>query len=221
MASLRTEKVVRRARTASEQADQRAATPPTKRVGTGRADPDAEPAKAKRAPPMPFAGSVKVARSAKTGKIISAGQAAAEPDTTVVEAVARKPKKGKFVIPKNLAAVADLYKVTKDRRLAMEKEAAAVGEEEAALKKHLIDNLPKSQAGGITGKIARAEITKRDVPTVEDESAFMSFAKRKGNDDLVKTVPVMSAVQERWKAGKAVPGIGKFTVVSISLTKVK
>ena len=45
-------------------------------------------------------------------------------------------------IPKSLAAVADLYYETKERRLAIEREAKKIAEDEALLKQHLIDNLP-------------------------------------------------------------------------------
>ena len=142
--------------------------------------------------------------------------------TAVSETVPAKPKKpGKFKIPTKLAEVADLYYTTRDRRLAMEKEAESVKAEEAQLREHLINNLPKSQAGGIAGKLARVEIKKRDVPKLADEKKFMKFAKKPGNEDLVKETMVVSAVQQRWEAGKAIPGVETFTIVSLSVSKLK
>lgn len=133
----------------------------------------------------------------------------------------KAPKAEKFKIPKKLAEVADLYYQTRDERLAKEKEAAAIQEREKLLKDYLIDNLPKSQAGGITGKLARVEISKRPVPALEDPKKFFAYAHRKGNEDLVKETMVQSSVQARWEAGKTVPGVGTFTVIGLSLHKLK
>jgi hypothetical protein len=130
-------------------------------------------------------------------------------------------KRKKLRIPKKLAEVADLYYATRMRRLAMEKEAELEKADESALREYIINNLPKSQAGGIAGKKARVEIKKRNVPRIEDERKFYRYAHRKGNEDLVKETMVQSAVQARWEAGKAVPGIEAFTIVSLSLHKLK
>ena len=132
-----------------------------------------------------------------------------------------KAKAAKFKIPKSLAEAADLYYQTRERRLNMEKDAKEVQEQEAALREHLIANLPKSQAGGIAGKVARVEIKKRNVPQLADERKFFAYAHRKGNEDLVKESMVVSAVQARWEAGKSVPGVDTFTIVSLSVSKLK
>lgn len=186
-----------------------------------------KPAPAKRAAKLTDAEvigggkKVKVNRSAKTGRVVSKAVAQANPDTTVTETVTRKGKKPAFKIPKALAEAVDLYKTTRDLRLAEQKRVDEIAEQEKLLKQHIIDTLPKSQANGIAGKLARAEITKRNVPIIEDERKFFAYAHRKGNEDLVKESMVVSAVQARWEAGKAVPGIGTFTVVNLSLTTLK
>lgn len=133
----------------------------------------------------------------------------------------RAPKRKKLKIPKSLAAAADLYYETRTRRLDMEKDAEQVRKDEAELREHLINNLPKSQAGGIAGKKARVEISKRNVPKISNEKKFFAYAHRKGNEDLVKETMVVSAVQARWDEGKVVPGIEAFTVVGLSLHKLK
>jgi len=124
-------------------------------------------------------------------------------------------------IPRNLAAVADLYKTVRDKRLAIEKEAQKVQNDERQLREHLINNLPKSKIGGISGKVARVEIVTKEIPMMEDRDAFFKAAKRKGNEDLVTQTLNAAAVRERWNAGKDVPGVGKHYAVTLSLHTVK
>lgn len=122
-------------------------------------------------------------------------------------------------MPKTLAEVADLYYVTRDKRLTMEKEAAKIQQDETALKEYLIANLPKSKAEGVAGKLCRVQITRRDVPKLADPKKFYAFAARKGNEDLAKESMVASAVQARWENGIKVPGVEAFTLISLSLNK--
>jgi len=160
-----------------------------------------------------------ISRDAKTGKLVDKATAKAKPDTTVNEKVSVKVNKRKLVIPKTLAGAADALYETKKQRLAAQNEIKPLAEFETALKEHLIQNLPKSEANGAIGKVAKAQVVKKDIPRIEDEKKFMAFAKKKGNEDLLKIVPNMEAIQERWEAKKAVPGVGSFTVVTISSTK--
>ena len=184
-------------------------------------------AKGKNKRPAPAKSSAKkvavkkVTRSsdAKTGRTVTKDFAKNNPDTTVTEKVKSKKSSG-HKLPKTLAQAADQLYTTKHDRLAAEKEfVKPLVEFEKELKNYLIDNLPKSEANGISGKVANAKIVNKEVPTIEDEAAFMRFAKKKGNEDLLVVKPNMEAILERWDAGKAIPGVGKFTVVTVSSTK--
>lgn len=124
-------------------------------------------------------------------------------------------------IPKSLAAVADLYYATREKRLAMEKEAAAVQAQEGELREYLINNLPKSMAGGIQGKLARVEVKTKEVPQLENRDKFFKFAMRKGNEDLVSMRMNDKAVKARWENKKTVPGVSVFKAVTLSVHKVK
>ena len=101
------------------------------------------------------------------------------------------------------------------------------------LSDHLIDELPKSQAAGITGRVARATITTKTVPSLKDFEALCRWvlkesarhAKRKDGLELepfsVFTRALSAeAVAERWDLGLVVDGVEPFTVVSVSLNKV-
>lgn len=177
----------------------------------------------------PFSGAKKartVVRDATTGKLTSKDAAKNNPKGTVVEKVNTddvivKVKKSALKMPKSLAGCADALYVTKQRRLAAQKEIAPLGEFEKELKEYLINNLPKSQAEGISGKVANAKIVRKEIPFIEDEAKVLAFAKKPGNEDLIKISINMEAVQARWEEGKTVPGVGKHTVVTVSSTKLR
>ncbi len=82
----------------------------------------------------------------------------------------------------------------------------------------------KMKRQGVTsGKATHAQgsIVKRTVFSVEDWDEFFQFAKRKGNEDLFQKSCSSTAIREREEDGIKVPGIKKFTKVSISVTKLR
>jgi len=161
-----------------------------------------------------------VARSAKTGKLVSKAEAKAKPETTVVEAV--KPAKIKIgKIPTGLGACADLLYRVREERLNMQRDVKEYEDFEKELKRHLIDNLPKSDATGAAGKVARVQIEVEAQPVVEDWDKFYTHIKKKGEFDLLNRAVNRAAVRERWDAGKPIPGVGKFNATKVSVTKVR
>lgn len=134
--------------------------------------------------------------------------------------VAPKVEKPKFKFPKSMGVCADRLYDIKNLRLAQQKIVDALEEEEKALKKHIIDNLPKSQQSGAAGKIARVTISGKDVPQVEDWTKFHAYVKKTGAFELLQKRLSDTAINERWDEGKDVPGVKKFNVVSVSLNKI-
>jgi hypothetical protein len=68
-----------------------------------------------------------------------------------------------FKIPTSLAQCADLlYKLEKER-YALQHQAEDLKKKETLLTEHLINNLPKSDATGVVGKVARAVIKEREI----------------------------------------------------------
>ena len=123
-------------------------------------------------------------------------------------------------IPKQLAACADELYSTREARLALQKQVEALEEREKALKAHLIENLPKSLASGVAGKLARATVVSKEVPQVEDwdklhkhilKTKDFSFLQRRLADGVIKEI---------WEDGKQVPGVKAFNAVTVSLSKV-
>lgn len=126
----------------------------------------------------------------------------------------------KVTIPKrDLGACVDLYEEARRRRLEIQGEAQSFAELESRLREFLIDNVGKSNTAGVTGRTHRVSVKVKSVPRIEDEAKFMAAAKRKGNEDLLKQTINDAAIRERWDAGKTIPGVGTFEVVSLSLNK--
>jgi hypothetical protein len=140
--------------------------------------------------------------------------------TNVIPIKPRAAKAKPFVPPKQLAQCADLLYTTRQDRLALEKEVEALKARETTLREHLIENLPKSQASGVSGRVANAKIETKEIPQVKDWDLFYKHVKRTGDFELMQRRLSDAAVKERWEAGKKVPGVEVFTATVVSCTKV-
>ena len=126
----------------------------------------------------------------------------------------------KYKFPKALGACADKLFELRNKRLAEQKKVDEIAAEETALKNHIIENLPKSEASGVAGKLARVTVVTKQVPQVKDWDAFYKYVKKTGSFDLMQKRLIYGAIKERWEAGKEVPGVGHFNAVSVSINKV-
>lgn len=122
--------------------------------------------------------------------------------------------------PKHLGACADLLFELRAKRLAGQKAVDAVEMDEKALKAHIIDTLPKSEASGVAGKLARVTVVTKVVPQIKNWDAFTAYIKETGQFDLMQHRLTASAIEERWESGVDVPGVEHFNVVTLSLNKV-
>jgi len=124
-----------------------------------------------------------------------------------------------YKFPKTLGACADrLYKL-RQQRLDEQKRVDAIAAEEVALKSYIIDTLPKSEASGVAGRYARVTVVTKHVPQVDDWDALYKYVVRTKSWDLLQRRVNPAAVQARWDDHKAVPGVGEFTVVNLSINK--
>lgn len=131
-----------------------------------------------------------------------------------------KPPKPKFTIPKLLGAAVDLLYTTRQTRLAEQKGIAEYKVIETAIQEHLIAELPKSQATGTSGKLANARIVTQAAPAVEDWDLLYAYVRKHKRFDLLQRRLNEEAVKEMWDNGEAVPGVGVFNVVKVSVTKI-
>ena len=125
------------------------------------------------------------------------------------------------VIPKTLAAAADLYYQIREKRLELERQAAAEKDFETELKEHLIASLTKDTTG-VAGKLCRVSAQNKVVPQVKDWELFYAYVAKnrsKGGFAMLNKAVNAKAVSEVWSAGKAVPGVEPFTTVVLSVNK--
>jgi hypothetical protein len=124
-----------------------------------------------------------------------------------------------FKFPKALGACADKLFELRNKRLEMQKAVDLVAKEESALKTHIIDNLPKSQASGVAGKLARVSITSKEIPQVKDWTVFYEYVRKTKQFDLMQRRLSDGAVKDRLDEGINIPGVELFNAVSVSINK--
>lgn len=127
-----------------------------------------------------------------------------------------------MAIPKTMGACADkLYKL-REKRYDLSRQIKEIEAEEAEIKDYIINNLSKQESNGVSGKIANVRVKTENVPVVEDWEAFYKYVSRTKSFDMLQRRINTKAVRERIEdkkdfASKA--GIGSFTTVSVSITK--
>ena len=126
-----------------------------------------------------------------------------------------------YKFPKAIGACADKFYKLRQNRRELQNSVKTMKEEESAIMQYIIDNLPKSEASGVQGKIARATVIVKEKPIVKDQSSFRKYLNRSKRFDLACALqPSAPAIREMWEDGKDIPGIEKFNVVTVSLNKV-
>ena len=122
-------------------------------------------------------------------------------------------------IPKTLGACADKLYALGESRKALMVQVAALEEQEKALKNHLIETLPKSDAQGVMGKRAKVSIVTKRVPTASDWDQFYRHVLKTKDFSLMQRRLSEPAIREHWEAGEKIPGVEPFNVVKCSITK--
>jgi hypothetical protein len=143
----------------------------------------------------------------------------------VVEKKTTQKEKKETVIklPKTSAACVDRLYLVRQERLDLqkkfEKSIDSLKKEEAALEEKLINDLPKGEASGIAGKVARGSIVTKPVPVAQNWDELYAHIKKTGSFELLQRRLSDTAIKERWEANKTIPGVGIFNKVSVSLNK--
>lgn len=130
-----------------------------------------------------------------------------------------KAQPSKFKLPSTLGACADLWHDIREERLRLQKLVDAEEAKETTIREHFLRTLSDSEGGavGLRYKVTKDRGTK---PVVKDWDAFWKYVlKNKATEFLQRRVSD-GAIQERWDAGKQIPGVEPFQYVKFSLTKV-
>lgn len=129
-----------------------------------------------------------------------------------------KPKPIK--IPKTIGACADRLYELKGEMSKLNKLLEEMDKERKTIQEHVINELPKSSATGVSGKAANVRVVTKEVPQVKDWDAFYGYVRKTKRTDLLQRRLSEGAIGELLDSGVKVPGVQNFTAVSISLTKV-
>lgn len=116
-------------------------------------------------------------------------------------------------LPKTLAACADLYYTTMQARLAKDKEAAELKAAESYIAEHLIQNLPKGEATGISGKLCSVRVENKKTFRVTDWDKLWTYVfknKSKGSPALLQRRISTEAIQDIVNSGKTVDGVESY-----------
>ncbi len=129
-------------------------------------------------------------------------------------------KAAKFKLPVTLGACADRLYTIDLNKAKNNKANDLMDEERIAIEAHLsVKLLPKSKLDGATGKVGKVRVWKEDVPVAQDWTALEKHIKKTGEFDLLQRRLSSSAVKERLKLKKKVPGVGTFKRTVVSVTK--
>lgn len=132
------------------------------------------------------------------------------------------PKKGagkSTPLPPGLATAADKIYLLREQRYKLQKQVDAIEAKESELRDYIINNLPKSRAEGVTGRIAHVEIKRKNVPQAKDWGKIWKYIFKTKDDSLLQKRLNESAINERWEKNKVVPGVEAFMAISLSITK--
>lgn len=121
--------------------------------------------------------------------------------------------------PKSMGACADMLYVMRSKRLAADKVAADLKATEQALIEHIINTMPKDDAGGV-GKTHMVRVVTKQKPQVKDWPVFYAYVAKTKSFDMLQKRLSEQAVQDRLDDGKKLPGVELFNAVTVSLTKV-
>ena len=133
---------------------------------------------------------------------------------------------------KTLALCADHLYAVREQRLALERQVEILKKKESALQNHLIANLPKSDATGVAGKVARASIKLKTVFQPKDwdkinQWCLDQYALHKRKKDGLEMAAFgvfqhrlsTGMVKERFDNGEQIPGIETQDIKMVSLNK--
>ena len=135
---------------------------------------------------------------------------------------AKLAEKLKAKYPKTLGACIDLGFSLREKRKALEAQAEKVSEEEAALAEYILEQFKDQKIDGARGKKGLASFVPKKVPVIDIDlggwPALYKHIQKSGDFELLQKRLGEKAVQERWDAGKAIPGVKPFIKKQLKFT---
>jgi hypothetical protein len=122
-------------------------------------------------------------------------------------------------MPKTIGEAIDLLYSMRTERLAFQKQVDDAQEKETILKKHIIQNFAAVDLEGARGLTATASLKRTTQANVLDWDAYHAYIVDNDAWDLVQKRTSITALKERWENGEQIPGVEKYEVLDLSLTK--
>ena len=129
-----------------------------------------------------------------------------------------------FKVPKSLAVCADQLYSTREQRLALQKTVDELQAQETQLREHIIQNLPKSEATGVAGKLVRVAVVDKVVYQVKDWDGVRDYIVKHQKKDpgvwsLMNKALNAKAIGEIWDTGVRIVGVEPMKVPVLSMNK--
>lgn len=129
------------------------------------------------------------------------------------------PKTLKEKLPTDLGKLIDMAYRQRDARLKMEREAAELKASEDEMKAEIAARLRSGKLESAKGKEGVASFRRSVVANIVDEEAFLAWARKPANRDVLKVGVVLEAWRARRGDGIAVPGTEPFAKEDLTLSK--
>lgn len=122
-------------------------------------------------------------------------------------------------LPKALGAKVDLFFELQEQRLALERQADKIHEQERFVRDHLIEAIPKLELDGARGRIGQVALKHVTMPSLADSERFYQHVQKTGEFDLLQKRLNEGACRERWEQNKVIPGVQQLGVIKLSVSR--
>lgn len=125
------------------------------------------------------------------------------------------------VLITDLSSLVDEYVETRAQRIALEHQAGEFKKLENKQKEAIEATLKLANLATGGSKTYRATVVPDLKPTATDWGLVYAYITAQGAWDIVQRRLTETAVKARWDEGVTIPGITKFPITKLSITKVK
>lgn len=119
----------------------------------------------------------------------------------------------------DIASLVDEFGTKRDARLAADKVAAKLKEEEGLLKERIISALRAAESTTIGGALFGVNLQKKVKPVAQDWAQIHAYILENQALDLLHRRLTEEAVKLRWADGIVVPGVGEYDVYDLTVSR--
>ena len=121
-----------------------------------------------------------------------------------------------------LGNIVDAYYKAREERLEHDRKSEELKKDESFFQELIIKQLKLQDITAIGGKLISVKLNPvKHKPHVTDWPAFYKHILKTKDFSLLQRRPGEAAIAERWDDGKVVPGVEKFPVYTLSVSRVK